>query len=94
MVQGKDFRDENSEQFWAVQMACMSAIVNCNDDGKCREYVLNFIKATRNLKSAAFKVINATSLARCKRLKGQLMIFNPVKDAADLLQLAAKAIRS
>ena len=94
LVDGKDFRDENSEQFWAVQMACMNAIIACNDDGKCREYVLNFIKATRNLKSAAYKVINATSLTRCKRIKGKLAVFNPIKDAADLLQLAAKAIRS
>ena len=94
LIDKKPFRDENSEQFWAVQMACMNAIINCNDDAKCREYVLNFINATRQLKSSAFKVINATSLIRCKRLKGALAIFNPIKDASDLLQLASAAIRS
>lgn len=94
LVDGKDFRDENSEQFWAVQMACMSAITNCNDDTKCRGYVLNFIKATRNLKSAAYKSINITGLIRCKRLKGALAVFNPMKDATDFLTQIAAAIRS
>jgi len=94
LIDKKPFRDENSEQFWAVQMSCMNAIINCNDDAKCREYVLNFINATRQLKSSAFKVINATSLIRCKRLKGALAVFNPIKDASDLLQLASAAIRS
>lgn len=94
LVDGKDFRDEDSEQFWAVQMSCINAIINCNDDVKCREYVLNFIKATRNLKSKAYKVINATTLVRCKRLKSALHIFNPIKDASDLLAFASAAIKA
>ena len=93
LVDGKDFRDENSEQFWAVQMACISAIINCTDDKKCREYVLNFIKATDNLKSAAYKVINATSLVKCKRLQGNIHVFNPAIDCPQFLMLASKASR-
>lgn len=94
LVQKKPFRDENSEQFWTVQMACLSAITNQADNEKCREYVLNFIEATRQLESKAFKVINATSLVRCKRLRGALGVFNPIKDAPDLLALATSAVRN
>lgn len=81
---GKPFRDEGTEQFWSVHISCISAINNCNDDDKCREYVLNFIKATRELKNSALKAINTTALIRCKRLKGKMRIFNPIKDAGDL----------
>ena len=94
LVDGKPFRDENSEQFWAVQMACIAAINTCTDDTKCRKYVLNFIEATRQLKSNPFKVINATSLIRSKRLKGAVKVFNPLIDAPDLLSLASTAMRS
>ena len=94
LVDGKPFRDENSEQFWAVQIACVAAIASCTDDTKCRKYVLNFIEATRQLKSNPYKVINATSLIRCKRLKGAIKVFNPLLDAPDLLSLASAAIRS
>ncbi|MCR4715896.1 MAG: hypothetical protein K5656_01825 [Lachnospiraceae bacterium] len=94
LVEGKDFRDENSEQFWAVQMACMSAILNEKDDNTCRKYVLNFINATRKLKSAPYKIINVTQLARAKRLQGAFHIFNPMKDAKELIGLATTALRS
>jgi len=89
LEEGKDFRDEDSEQFWAVQLSCMNAIIGQADDAKCREYVLNFIEATRHLKSVPYKVINISSLVRTARLKHQLHIFSPVKDAADLLALTA-----
>lgn len=94
LVDGKDFRDENTEQFWAVQMACMSTIINENDDKKCREYVLNFINATRNLKSKAYQVINITQLVRTKRLRGALHIFNPMKDCPDMVMLASVSLKN
>ena len=94
LVDGKDFRDENTEQFWAVQMACMSTIINENDDKKCREYVLNFINATRNLKSKAYQVINITQLVRTKRLLGALHIFNPMKDCPDMVMLASVSLKN
>ena len=94
LVDGKNFRDENSEQFWAVQMACMSNILNEKDDAKCRKYVLNFLNATRNLKSAAYKTINVTGLVRSKRLQGAFNIFNPMKDAPDLIKLATIALKA
>ena len=75
-------------------MACIAAINTCTDDTKCRKYVLNFIEATRQLKSNPFKVINATSLIRSKRLKGAVKVFNPLIDAPDLLSLASTAMRS
>lgn len=94
LVEGKDFRDENSEQFWAVQMACMSAIINEKDDTKCRGYVLNFLNATRKLKSAPYKIINVTQLTRAKRLQGAFNVFNPIKDAADMIKLATMSLRA
>ena len=93
LVDGKDFRDENSEQFWAVQMACMAAIFNENDDKKCRNYVVNLINATRHLKSKAYQVINVTQLARAKRLQGALNIFNPMRDCPDIVKLASVSIK-
>lgn len=93
LIDGKDFRDENSEQFWAVQMACMNAIINQKDDAKCREYCLNFVKATEKLKTAAFKVINITQLIRCKRVEGNLKVFNSMRDAPNLIRLISTIIR-
>jgi hypothetical protein len=94
LVDGKNFRDENSEQFWAVQMACMSNILNEKDDAKCRKYVLNFLNATRNLKSAAYKTINVTGLVRSKRLTGAFNIFNPMKDCPDMVMLASVSLKN
>lgn len=93
LIDGKDFRNENSEQFWAVQMACMNAIINQKDDAKCREYCLNFVKATEKLKTAAFKVINITQLIRCKRVEGNLKVFNSMRDAPNLIRLISTIIR-
>ena len=93
LEEGKDFRDENSEQFWAVQMACMAAIINEKDDAICRKYVLNFIEATRKLKSAPFKIINVSGLMRAKRLHAAFNVFNPLKDAKDLIGLASIALQ-
>lgn len=94
LEQGKPFRDEESEQFWAVQMACMNAIINCADDEKCRKYVLNFIAATEKLKSPAFKVINATQLCRCPRLKGNFKVFNPIADAGEIIKYATISLQN
>lgn len=94
LVQGKPFRDENSEQFWAVQMACMSAIFNEKDDTVCRKYVLNLIEATRKLNSVPYKVINITQLTRSKRLSGKFNVFNPIADAPDIVKLASMSLKN
>ena len=91
LVDGKDFRDESAEQFWAVQMACMATIFNEKDDTKCRQYILNLLEATRHLKSVPYKIINITQLSRAKRLAGAFHVFNPVKDAKDMIALATKS---
>lgn len=92
LVEGKNFRSEDTEQFWAVQMACMSAIFNEKDDTKCREYVLNFIKAIRNLKSTVYKVHTIASLVRSKRLVGAPHVFNAMSDAGDLIAISAQGM--
>lgn len=94
LVDGKDFRDETAEQFWSVQLACLSAINMEKDDDKCRKYVLNFIKATRNLKSTPYKTINITSLVYSDRLKSAIRVFNPLVDAKDLLVLMHKSYKA
>ena len=59
MKDGKPFRDENnSEQFFVTQMTCLSIISSTTDDKLCREYILNFLDATRGLKHTQYKVIN------------------------------------
>lgn len=87
LVDGKPFKTENQEQFWAVQMACMSAIVNEKDNEKCRKFVLNLLEATRKLNSTALKVMNVCQLTKLKRLQGQLQVYNPLQDAKDLIAL-------
>lgn len=87
LVEGKPFRDNDAESFWATQMACMSAIINCKSDKTCREYILNFLEATRKLTSEPFKIVNITQLCSRsnKRVFGRYDIFNPAKDASDFL---------
>lgn len=94
LVDGKDFKSESVDQFWAVQLACISAIVNTQDDELCRKYVLNFINASNHLKSNANKIINITQLIRLDRLKGNLKVFNPMKDAPELIKLGTLSLRS
>lgn len=94
LVDGKPFRDENSEQFWSVQMSCMSAIINEKDDTKCRKYVLNFLDATHKLKSNPYKIINLTQLTRCKRLIGKLHVFNAIKDAPEIVKIASNSLKN
>lgn len=93
LVEKKPFRDEDSEQFWYTQMSCIQAISGCNDDAKCRDYVLNFIEATRQLKHPLYKTVNISTLVRLPRLKHQLQIFGPVRDAPDLLALISDNIK-
>lgn len=94
LVDGKDFKSESVDQFWAVQLACISAIVNTQDNEVCRKYVLNFINASNHLKSNANKIINITQLIRLDRLKGNLKVFNPMKDAPELIKLGTLSLRS
>lgn len=93
LVEGKNFRSEDTEQFWVTQMACMSAIFNCKDDKTCRKYVLNLVKATRELTSIPYKVVNLTQLTKSARLAGALHIFNPMQDAGDLLDIVTRHLR-
>jgi hypothetical protein len=92
LVQGKDFKSEDANVFWAVHMACLAAMINEPDDKKCREYVLNFIKATRNLKSDSLKTINISAIAKTPRIMTKPGIFSPMQDCNDLIKLASKAI--
>jgi len=93
LVEGKPFRDESIEQFWSTQIACVQSIYGCKDDSTCREYVTNFLKATRALKTQPYKVANLMALTQAKRLRGALHIFNPMKDAGDLLGLVANHMK-
>ena len=86
LEKGKDFRSEENEQFWSVQINCIQAISNQIDDTKCREYVLNFVEATRHLKSIPGKVVNIAQLVRLPRLKNKIKVFNPLIDAKDLIE--------
>lgn len=90
---GKPFRDENnSEQFFVTQMTCLSIISSTLDDKVCREYILNFLDATRALKHTQYKVINVVALSRLERLKGKWEIYNAMKDASDIVQLASASM--
>ena len=92
LVDGKNFRSEDSEQFWSVQLSIMSAINTEKDDTKCRSYVLNYIKAIRNLKSTVYKVHCTSQLVRSTRFVGASHVFNPMADAGDLVALAAQGM--
>lgn len=92
LVKGKDFKSEDANVFWAVHMACLAAMINEPDDKKCREYVLNFIKATRNLSRDDLKTINISALAKTPRIMSTPGIFMPMQDCNDLIKLASKAI--
>lgn len=89
---GKPFRSEELDQYWAVQIACMTAISNEKDDKKCHTYVMNFLEATRKLSKTSLKVINLTQLTKCKRIIGNADIFVAPRDAKDLISLTFKAI--
>ena len=91
LIDGKDFKtdtngDLSSEVFWAVQIACLSAIANEKDDKICRKYVLNFIKATNKLKSKIYKGFNIAALVKIPRINNT-EIFDPMNDARELLSL-------
>lgn len=91
LVDGKDFKSDkegnlSSEVFWAVQIACMSAIASEKDDAKCRKYVLNMIKATNNLKSKVYKGFNIACLVNMPRLENPA-VFDPIADAPELLTM-------
>lgn len=86
LIGKKNFRSEDAEQFWAVQLSCIQAIVQEEDDTKKREYILNFVEATRHLKSTALRAINTATLARTKKIANNPKVFNIARDAQDLLQ--------
>lgn len=89
LVKGENFRSEEAEQFFAAQLACLTAIFNQGDDTLCRKYVLNLIKATNALQSKPYKLMIVSQLTKSKRLRGALHIFNAYKDAPELVKLAA-----
>ena len=94
LVEGKKFKSEELNIFWAVQMACMSAMINEADDDTCRKYVLNFLKATRELTNPQNKVINMAALARTDRIISNSRVFKPLDDCPDLLSLATAALKA
>jgi hypothetical protein len=73
-------------------MTCLSIISSTADDKLCREYILNFLDATRGLKHTQYKVINVVALSRLERLKGKWEIYNAMKDASDIVQLASASM--
>lgn len=94
LVDGKPFRSEDLDQFWTTQIACMATINNCNDDELCRKYIMNFIEATRKLNSVAYKVTNITQITRSKRVRHNIKLFNPAKDARDLVMLCGMSLKN
>lgn len=92
LVDGKPFLDEDINVFFAVQLACISAINNEKDDKKCHDYVMKYLDATRKLKHEAYKAANVTILARSPRTDDP-EVFNPLKDAGDLLDLIVEAMK-
>lgn len=87
------FRSESQDQFWAVQMACMQAIIGQKDDEICRKYILNYLDALRQLKQDELKACCFIQLSRCNRCKGKLNMFNPRTDGRDFVQLLTNAMR-
>lgn len=87
LQKGKPFKSEEQDEFWNVQINCIQAISNEPDDDKCREYVMNFIAATRKLTKVQFKVVNVAKLTKLKRLDRKIKVFNPLIDAKDLIEL-------
>lgn len=80
---GNPFKTEDVN-FWRTNYNCVSAINNCNDDTKCREYVLKYIEALRKLTKTPLKTVSMGYLTSSQRLKGRMSIFNPMRDAKDL----------
>ena len=87
LQKGKPFKSEEQEEFWNVQINCIQAISNEPDDTKCREYVMNFLEATRKLTKVQFKVVNIAKLTKLKRLHKKIKVFNALVDAKDLVEL-------
>lgn len=91
---GKNFKDESdSESFFVTQMSCLSTIANTSDDVLCRKYVVNFISATKNLKSNPFKITNIVGLSRLDRLKGKFNLYNPMKDAPEIVAISVSSLK-
>ena len=91
--EGKPFKDESCAAFWNVQMNCLSVIASTTDDKKCRQYVLNFIEATRKLVNNPYKVVNMQQLGNLERVKSKPNLYNPFLDAKDLVQIAFASLK-
>ena len=92
LVDGKQFRNESQDQFWAVQMSCLNAIIGEKDDGVCRRYILNYVKALNNLTVKELKASCLIQLSRSERCAGNLDLFNPRTDAPELVLLLTRAV--
>ena len=93
LVKGNDFKSEEASQYWVTQMNCLAAIANCQDDTTVRSYIVNFVNATKKLKAQAFRITNITQLARLDRVRGNLKLFNPIKDAESIVDIAIASIK-
>ena len=93
LVDGNDFRNETQDQFWAVEMACVQAIVGEKDDKVCRNYILNYVKALSHLSNKELKACCFMQLCRCERCHNNLDLFNPRTDAPDFILTLTNAIR-
>lgn len=93
LIEGKEFSHPDSvDQFYCTQTNCLSAINTENDDKVKRDYIVNFIGSTRKLKSDSLKIMNIIALSKLKAVDRRFDLFNPMKDAKDLIVLAADAL--
>ena len=93
LVKGNNFKSEEMDVFWAVQIACMSQMINEKSDEVCRKYVLNFIKATRALKNDQLKAINVASIMKSPRIGDNSQVLDPLEDCDDLISLITVALK-
>lgn len=94
IIEGKPFRDESQDKFWAVQMSCLHAIINEADDEICRKHILNYVKALSQLGSNELKACCFIQLSRCDRCKGNLDLFNPRTDGREFTLLLTNSLKS
>ena len=93
LIKGQPFKSEEASEYWVTQMNCISNIVAEADDTKCRSYIENFLKATKQLKSQPYKITNVIQLARTSRCNKNLKLFNPIKDTADIVDFAIASLK-
>lgn len=93
ILDGRPFRDESQDKFWAVQMACLNAIIREKDDKICRGYIMNYLNSLKALSSNELKACCFIQLSRCDRCNGKLDLFNPRTDGREFTLLLTNALK-